>query len=212
MAHASETGFLVLHGLRLKGFAASTVLADLAGLPTLDVDAHLEKLRGEGLAQYRDGRITGWSLTPAGRTTHAERCREEVGAAGCWEQVELAYRDFLQVNQPFLTACTDWQLRPGPDGVQAINDHADPAHDQAVISRLRQIHDSVAPICGDLSALMVRFSPYAGRLEHALGRVESGEREWFTGALIESYHTVWFELHEDLLATLGIARDSEVSR
>ena len=212
MAHVSETGFLVLHGLRLKGFAASTVLADLTGLAELDVDAHLDILRAEGLAQYRDGRITGWSLTPAGRTTHADRCRDEVSAAGCWEQVEAAYRDFLQVNQPFLTACTDWQLRPGPDGAQAINDHTDPGHDQAVIARLRQIHGSVAPICQSLSAVMVRFSPYATRLEHALERLESGEREWFTGALIESYHTVWFELHEDLLATLGIARDSEVSR
>ena len=25
--------------------------------------------------------------------------------------------------------------------------------------------------------------------------------------MIDSYHTVWFELHEDLLATLGIERD-----
>jgi hypothetical protein len=27
--------------------------------------------------------------------------------------------------------------------------------------------------------------------------------------MIASYHTVWFELHEDLLATLGIERSSE---
>ncbi|MDQ1375434.1 MAG: hypothetical protein QOJ09_2772, partial [Actinomycetota bacterium] len=27
--------------------------------------------------------------------------------------------------------------------------------------------------------------------------------------LIDSYHTVWFELHEDLLSTLGIERGSE---
>ena len=30
--------------------------------------------------------------------------------------------------------------------------------------------------------------------------------------MIDSYHTVWFELHEDLLATLGIERSSEGSR
>jgi hypothetical protein len=212
MAHVSESAFLVLHGLRLKGFAASTVLAGLTGLAEVDVGGHLHELQAEGLAQYRDGRITGWSLTPTGRAVHADRCREEVSAAGCWEQVERAYRDFLQVNQPFLIVCTDWQLRAGPDGAQAINDHTDPGHDQAVVSRLREIHGSVAPICITLSELMVRFSPYGPRLEQALERVESGENEWFTGALIESYHTVWFELHEDLLATLGIARDSEVSR
>jgi hypothetical protein len=27
--------------------------------------------------------------------------------------------------------------------------------------------------------------------------------------MIPSYHTIWFELHEDLLATLGIERGSE---
>ena len=96
--------------------------------------------------------------------------------------------------------------------MQAINDHTDAAHDRAVIGRLRDIHGAVLPICADLSGVMKRFEPYAPRLQHAIDRVEAGQQEWFTGALIESYHTVWFELHEDLLATLGIARDSEVSR
>jgi hypothetical protein len=27
--------------------------------------------------------------------------------------------------------------------------------------------------------------------------------------MIASYHTVWFEMHEDLLSTLGIERGSE---
>jgi hypothetical protein len=212
MTHVSEPGFLVLHGLRLKGFATSSVLSGLTGLQKDDVDGHLDKLRAEGLVQYRDGRITGWSLSQTGRATHADRCREEVSALGCFERVDVAYRDFLEVNQPFLAVCTDWQLRAGPDGVQAINDHTDPGHDESVRAQLRQIHASVTPICLDLSALMVRFSLYGPRLEHALGRLEAGENEWFTGALIDSYHTVWFELHEDLLATLGVARDSEVSR
>ena len=26
---------------------------------------------------------------------------------------------------------------------------------------------------------------------------------------LESYHTVWFQLHEDLLTTLGISREEE---
>jgi hypothetical protein len=39
--------------------------------------------------------------------------------------------------------------------------------------------------------------------------VLAGAREWFTRPVIDSYHTVWFELHEDLLSTLGLARASE---
>jgi hypothetical protein len=40
--------------------------------------------------------------------------------------------------------------------------------------------------------------------------VQSGEIEWFTKPMIESYHTIWFELHEDLLASLGLDRAKEV--
>ena len=46
----------------------------------------------------------------------------------------------------------------------------------------------------------------------ALRRVRAGEHDWFTKPVIESYHTVWFELHEDLLASLGLDRSSEAAR
>jgi hypothetical protein len=39
--------------------------------------------------------------------------------------------------------------------------------------------------------------------------VQGGDLDWFTRPMIESYHTVWFELHENLLATLGIQRAME---
>jgi hypothetical protein len=42
-----------------------------------------------------------------------------------------------------------------------------------------------------------------------MNNLASGDRDWFTKPTIDSYHTVWFELHEDLLATLGIDRISE---
>ena len=53
MTHVSEPGFLVLHGLRLKGFASSTALAGLSGLDHGDVDSHLDKLQGEGFVLTR---------------------------------------------------------------------------------------------------------------------------------------------------------------
>jgi len=39
-----------------------------------------------------------------------------------------------------------------------------------------------------------------------LGRVNEGEFEFFTGVKVNSYHNLWFELHEDLLCTLGLER------
>jgi hypothetical protein len=40
-------------------------------------------------------------------------------------------------------------------------------------------------------------------------QIRAGDTDWFTKPMIPSYHTVWFEMHEDLLSTLGIERGSE---
>jgi hypothetical protein len=78
-----------------------------------------------------------------------------------------------------------------------------------VITSLAELHAKVAPICADLGAALDRFGGYGPRLSLALERVQAGDLDWFTKPMLPSYHTVWFELHEDLLATLGIERSAE---
>jgi len=208
MAHVSDPSFLVLHALRLKGFIAADAVADLTGLAPADVTTHLEGFRDAGLSTYREGRLSGWSLTPDGRTRHTELIGAELGAAACRDTVDAGYRDFLSVNQSLLGVCTDWQLRT-VGGEQVINDHSDPAHDKAVIGRLREVDDAVQPVCEVLTGQLARFSGYGPRLARAVANVENGDVDWFTKPLIDSYHTVWFELHEDLLTTLAIERARE---
>jgi len=57
-----------------------------------------------------------------------------------------------------------------------------------------------------MESVMPRFSYYRIRLLEALERAESGKIEWVSSPKIESYHTLWFELHEDLLRLLGKQR------
>ena len=126
--------------------------------------------------------------------------------------MEGAYSRFLEGNQGFLGLCTDWQLRPDPgdlSGEPVMNDHADPAYDEAVIGRLAETDSAIQPVCAALAALLERFGGYGERFATALDRVTGGDLDWFTKPMIESYHTVWFELHENLLATLGIQRSKE---
>ena len=210
MPHPSEPATLVLHALRLKGFADDDVVAAHAGLAPDEAAHHLEILASSGLAVRREGRITGWSLTPQGRKHHGELLGAEVDAAACRQAVHDAYREFLAINGEMLTVCTDWQMRM-VDGEPVINDHADPVYDKDVIARLRGVDARVQPVCARLAEALDRFAPYGGRLHGALERVEAGETEWFTKPVIDSYHTVWFELHEDLLCTLGIERSKEES-
>jgi hypothetical protein len=208
MSHPSDQALQVLHTVRLKGFADVEPLAAASGIPVDDVVAELERGRVGGLAVKREGRISGWSLTTEGRAKLADLVRAELDASGARSVVEQAYRGFLGVNKDLLGVCTDWQLRQ-VGGQQVTNDHSDSAYDERVVKRLREIDDAVQPVCDELAGALERFGRYGPRLSMALTKVESGESDWFTKPLIDSYHTVWFELHEDLLATLGIERGSE---
>lgn len=210
MSTTSDPRTLVLHGLRLKGFADAAAVAEAAGVAESDTKVHLDALVAEELATYRDGRLSGFTLTPAGRTAHTALVAAELDASGQRDAIRAAYDRFLEINQDLLGICTAWQLRE-VDGESVINDHSDPAHDAAVIERLTELDAKVQPICADLGIALDRFAAYGPRLAFALAKVRAGDHDWFTKPMIASYHTVWFELHEDLLATLGIERSSEGS-
>jgi hypothetical protein len=48
-------------------------------------------------------------------------------------------------------------------------------------------------------------------LRAARRQVEAEEHDWLLSPRIDSYHTVWMQLHEDLLLGLGLQRTDEVS-
>ena len=211
-AYQSAADLLVVHVLRVKGFVDGDAVVAAAGLEAGEVDALLAGLADAGHARHREGRMSGWMLTPEGRARGEALLAAELEATGVRPAVEAAYRDFLEVNQGFLGLCTDWQLRPdpdAPDGDPIVNDHADAVHDAAVVARLGEADDVMREVCGGLAEVLARFDGYGQRFADALARVRAGEVEWFTRPMIDSYHTVWFELHENLLATLGIERARE---
>ena len=104
-----------------------------------------------------------------------------------------------------------WQLRPVPGDTLAANDHTDHRWDDRVLADLKAQVTQVIPLCRSLAAALRRFDGYDDRLAVGLRRAEGGERSAVDGLRGESrrgdsLHTVWFELHEDLVATLGITR------
>jgi hypothetical protein len=205
VGHVSDPRFLVIHGLRLKGFVEAEPLAELVGLPPSDVAAELAALTDAGLVLHRDGRLSGWSLTPVGREEHARLVADEVETAGARDDIDVGYRAFLSLNPELLAVCTAWQLRDE----STLNDHSDAAYDACVIERLSCLHVELDPALVPLEGSLDRFTPYRPRFDGALARVQAGEADYFARPMIDSYHTVWFELHEDLLTTLGLERSKE---
>ena len=66
------------------------------------------------------------------------------------------------------------------------------------------------PVVDDLARTLDRYGTYGPRLRRAVARVEAGEGDWFTKPSLPSYHTVWFELHEDLIRLAGRTRAEEL--
>lgn len=205
--YRSDDELLTLLGLRLLGFAPSAAIADRIGLPVDSVERELASAAEHGRAVHRSGGRPGWTLTPEGRRHGEALLAVELDRAGAEAAVDRAYRSFLPLNRDLLDTCARWQVKD-PAG-PVLNDHTDAAYDRAMLDRLSGIDAHIQPICAELGRCLARFDRYGPRLTFALDRVNGGDLDWFTKPLIESYHTVWFELHEDLLATLGLDRTTE---
>ncbi|MEV0049021.1 transcriptional regulator [Saccharopolyspora shandongensis] len=202
--HATDTNLLVLHALRCAGAASLARLHAVTGLGESDIESELIDLGVNGLVTRMSGDMSGWWLTDAGRAADAGRITDELETANARRAVRAAFDRFLVLNPELLDLCTAWQLR-NIDGIMRANDHGDPAYDSRVLDRFADFDRRAAAVCAELSAALPRFGRYRDRLTGALDRAASGALEYVTDSTA-SYHTVWAELHEDLLATLGMQR------
>jgi hypothetical protein len=197
------SGTPVLHALRCVGSTDVARVASFTGLPESEVESELIDLAVAGLVTHHRG-FGGWALTESGKAADAERTTAELERAGTRPALEEAFERFLVLNPELLDLCTAWQVRP-VDGVMTINDHSDTAYDDRVLGLFSDFHERAVVVIAALSAAVPRFGRYEARLGHALSRARAGEREHLTDTM-SSFHTVWAELHEDLLATMGIQR------
>lgn len=200
-----DPDFIVLHTLRCRGaVSAERLTASVGPLTSGDTEDALLALATRGLVTHDGGVFGGWRLTDAGREADAEWVALELAHADARPAVHAAYGDFLDLNQRTLDICSAWQVRSFEPLV--LNDHTDRAYDAGVLRRLATLDAQAQAVCARLAALLHRFSHYGPRLASALDRARQGDLDEVADSL-DSYHSVWFQLHEDLLVTLGINRD-----
>jgi DNA-binding Lrp family transcriptional regulator len=191
------TELTVLQAVRLKGRVSPADLAKTLDVDETDIAEAVRQLAADGVL------IEGATLriSPEGRARLAELLateRKDVDSAA----LGAAYDEFRSVNTDFKALVTDWQLKGGWP-----NNHEDADYDAAVLARLHDLHQRVAPIIATVAAQLPRLSAYLAKLSAALDKVKSGEIAWLTRPLIDSYHTVWFELHEELILAVGLTRE-----
>jgi pyruvate,orthophosphate dikinase len=198
MAAVLEERLVLLQAARLKGRLtpelSSAFLADRAQ-PLLDELITAGLLKGGGAVAR---------LTPEGREHLAallieERTRVE------GEALSRLYEEFEHPNTTLKAVITAWQVFP--DGTP--NDHKSGVYDRAVLGRLNEAAAQARPLVEQIAQTVARLGHYPQRLATALSRAEAGDHRFVAHPMVDSYHQVWFELHEDLLGLLGLSREAE---
>jgi hypothetical protein len=183
----------VLHVLQVRGLASAAQVAGSLGADVNAVEPLLRAAVDAGQARYREGRVTGYALTPAGRE-RAATLRQSALSVDEAERLGVVYEGFLEPNRVFKRLTTEWQQR-APDADQA-----------PLLARLGTLHDTMAELVRGAAAVKPRFAVYQARFDRALAKLRAGDATAFARPLSDSYHDVWMELHEDLLSLLGRQR------
>ncbi|MFE9322601.1 MarR family transcriptional regulator [Nocardia sp. NPDC052278] len=194
--------FAILRLVVIKGRVDSPAIAESLGLPVEQVDDYTTALTTEGHLKQTPA---GYRATPQGRD-HANELVTQERAAADSDAVDAAYSEFCVINSDFKALITDWQLRGGTP-----NDHSDTAYDADVLDRLRELHHKVRPLIERIGALTERLTMYGPRLDRALQQISNGDLAYVARPIMDSYHTVWFELHEDLIGLAGLTRADEAA-
>lgn len=184
----TDPAVTILLATRLRSRAPRDAIAVTDALLGGDPSTFDDRLaEAETLGQVRvRGEEERRSLTGAGEAELAAHLgveTDEVGRA----DLTTAYEAFLPLNRAFLAAV---QMPQVP-------------HDA-----LREMVVDLEPILEALTTALPRFSGYRARFTTALD-LALMDPDWIAAPTRDSVHTVWFELHEHLLATLGRDRTAE---
>lgn len=191
----------VLQAVRLKGRVNPVDLA-----ATIDEDAGAI---AEAVASLDDSGllVAGKTLrlSSAGRERLAELLAEERSSTDA-AVIATCYDQFRALNADFKALVSDWQLRDGDP-----NPHDDAEYDCQVLARLGDVHARVLAIITRVVEQLPRLGVYAHKLTVSYEKVRAGDTMWLTRPIADSYHTVWFELHEELIIAAGLTREGEAA-
>lgn len=194
-----KTQYDVLNAVVLKRMADGPAIARVAGVRTQDVEVALSALESQGLVVLLAGpALPTDGADEAMRTAAAEHYAAVREDTRVTEQVAR----FDATNTQFLEAMTSWQ-QVNVGGRMVTNDHSDAQYDDKVVTRLQKLVARLDPLLEALSEHDARFALYGRRFDEAVDGVDAGRQELVAAPTEDSIHTIWHELHEDLLRTLG---------
>ncbi len=198
---------LLARALLVKGHATRESLALAFGTQTEHVGPMVDDLVAAGIVEAAPA---GIRLTGPGKLHALGLFTADRDGAGGEAACVAALDRFLELDRRMKDTVTAWQLRE-VHGEQVFNDHADGRYDAGVLERLASLHADTDAWLAPLSARLARLAAYRRRLQLALDLAQGGDRRFVASPLVDSYHGVWFELHEDLIRLAGRRRSDEAA-
>jgi pyruvate,orthophosphate dikinase len=192
--------------LAIKGFAKPDALALALRTGLAEATGLLDGLVAGGLAEAAVG---SFRLTADGKAAGEALINADAAAWGA-DRALAALDVFIVLDHRMKDTVTAWQTRE-VDGAQTFNDHTDAAYDAGVLAGLAALHDDADAWLTPLLAHVPRLASYHARLASAMAQATGGDGRYVASPRVDSYHGVWFELHEDLIRLSGRTRAEEVA-
>jgi hypothetical protein len=199
----TESEFAVLNTIVLKKMTRAAVVADLTGLPLADVNATVATLEGEGAIFRMDADVM---VTETGTAMAKDSAGQMYAQLRDDPDIERWHARFEPLNRQLLRAITSWQTID-VGGSRVPNEHADAEYDEKVRSQIDAIVTKMGRLLDELGAKVPRLLRYRERLTDALARADAGDARFISDVRVDSIHSIWFEMHEDVLLVLGKERN-----
>jgi len=182
--------------LRKIAFATAVPsAAEIIGCPSGSVEATLAELAASGLVTT-DGlvRLTaaGTALLESAYAKDRQKLRDP-DRAGLLSEFRPLGRELKQLARRWQDAESqdDWEER------------------LACVATLAGLHYRTHLFICKYEKSLPRLKEYSQRFARAHRLIQEGNTEYMVSASLDSYHTIWFQLHEDLLRVLQRDRDPE---
>jgi pyruvate, orthophosphate dikinase len=197
----------VIGVMAIKGFVSADSVAKATMTDPARAAAILDTLTTDGLAEPAGPmlRLSDSGNVAAERILEGERAR--VGEV----TTQLALDSFLPLDHRVKTVVTRWQLVEQANGSMVANDHTDATYDEAVIADLSRLTEDSATWLDPLMVDLPRLERYQSRLVTAMEHIRNGDHRYFASPIVDSFHSVWFEIHEDLIRLAGSTRADETA-
>ena len=192
--------------LAVKGYGTPESLAVALGAEADEVTGLVEALVESGDAVVAGGMVTP---TEEGRARGVDLLVEDGRSAGAADAKALLDA-FIPLDHEIKDIVQAWQLRSSDAGELVPNDHTDEEYDRAVLARVSGLHAQASGELTDYAERFPRLHLYLGRLDTAAAAVSDGNGQYVASPRVDSYHSVWFELHEELINLAGSTRSAEV--